>query len=273
MRGRVALLLAVLAAMLGVATGWREWTGIAAALAVLLLAAVVTALGRSSCAVALELDRRRFVVGDAGTSVVQVTNTAGRRMLPLRMELEVAGLPVTVRVPSLAPGGVPPDGDPTARPAAPRGGRDRPVACGPRRRVRVDQARGAVADRGAGVRAPADRAAAPARCPDSSATWRARNRPGGPRVTCPFTPCASTCPATTGGSSTGSRPLATALCRSGSSRDAPVAGRRCRLRQPRGLLRTGRRPRRCSGCCADLDRAIRCLVARPVVAATTSRRW
>ena len=89
-RGRVALLLAVLAALLGAVTGWREWTGIAAALAVLLLAAVVSALGRSSCAVTLELDRRRFVVGDVGTSVVQVSNTANRRMFPLRMELEVA---------------------------------------------------------------------------------------------------------------------------------------------------------------------------------------
>jgi len=104
-RGRVALLLAVLAALLGAVTGWREWTGIAAALAVLLLAAVVSALGRSSCAVTLELDRRRFVVGDVGTSVVQVSNTANRRMFPLRMELEVAGLPMTVRVPSLAAGG------------------------------------------------------------------------------------------------------------------------------------------------------------------------
>jgi len=104
-RGRVAVLLAVLAALLGAVTGWREWTGIAAALAVLLLAAVVSALGRSSCAVALELDRRRFVVGDVGTSVVQVSNTANRRMFPLRMELEVAGLPMTVRVPSLAAGG------------------------------------------------------------------------------------------------------------------------------------------------------------------------
>jgi hypothetical protein len=104
-RGRVALLLAVLAALLGAVTGWREWTGIAAALAVLLLAAVVSALGRSSCAVTLELDRRRFVVGDVGTSVLQVSNTAKRRMFPLRMELEVAGLPMTVRVPSLAAGG------------------------------------------------------------------------------------------------------------------------------------------------------------------------
>lgn len=104
-RGRVALLLAVLAALLGAVTGWREWTGFAAALAVLLLAAVVSALGRSSCAVTLELDRRRFVVGDVGTSVVQVSNTANRRMFPLRMELEVAGLPMTVRVPSLAAGG------------------------------------------------------------------------------------------------------------------------------------------------------------------------
>jgi hypothetical protein len=132
MRGRVALLLAVLAALLGVATGWREWTGIAAALTVLLLAAVVTALGRSSCAVAVELDRRRFVVGDAGTSVVRVTNTAGRRMLPLRMELHVAGLPVTVRVPSLAPGGT--HGMEIPLPTAHRA----VVAIGPLRAVRGD---------------------------------------------------------------------------------------------------------------------------------------
>ena len=104
-RGRIALLLAVLAALLGAVTGWREWTGIAAALAVLLAAAVVSALGRSSCAVAVELDRRRFVVGDQGSTVVQVGNTGGRRMLPLRMELEVDGTAVTVRVPALPAGG------------------------------------------------------------------------------------------------------------------------------------------------------------------------
>ena len=103
-RGRIALLLAVLAALLGAVTGWREWTGISVALAVLLVAAVVSALGRSSCAVALELDRRRFVVGDQGSTVVQVGNTGGRRMFPLRMELDVAGTPVTVRVPALSAG-------------------------------------------------------------------------------------------------------------------------------------------------------------------------
>ncbi len=103
-RGRVAALVAVLAAVLGAATGWREWIGVAAALAVLLLAAVLMAVGRSSCAVELDLPRSRFVVGEPGFATLQVRNTSNRRMLGLRMELDVAGLALTVPVPSLAGG-------------------------------------------------------------------------------------------------------------------------------------------------------------------------
>ena len=47
-RGRLTVVVAAVAAVLGALTGWREWTGIAAALAVLLVAAVLMALGRSS---------------------------------------------------------------------------------------------------------------------------------------------------------------------------------------------------------------------------------
>ena len=69
-RGRVAALVAVLAALLGAATGWREWIGVAAALAVLLLAAVLMAVGRSSCAVDLDLARTRFVVGEPAVATL-----------------------------------------------------------------------------------------------------------------------------------------------------------------------------------------------------------
>ena len=105
-RGRVAALVAVVAGVLGTVTGWREWIGVAAALAVLLLAAVLMAVGRSSCAVELDLPRDRFVVGEPGFATLQVRNTSTRRMLPLRMELDVAGLALTVPVPSLAGGAV-----------------------------------------------------------------------------------------------------------------------------------------------------------------------
>jgi uncharacterized protein (DUF58 family) len=123
-RGRAAALVALIAVVLGVATGWREWVGIAAALAVLLLAATLMALGRSSCTADLELPRTRFDVEEQGWATLLIRNTAGRRMLPLQMELEIrvsAGLPddeldqaavspAAIRpqvVPSLAIGGTP----------------------------------------------------------------------------------------------------------------------------------------------------------------------
>jgi len=104
-RGRVTALVAALAGVLGTVTGWREWIGIAAALAVLLLAAVLMALGRSSCTVELNLPRTRFVVGEPAVAVIVVRNTANSRLLPLRMELEIAGVVDVVAVPSLARGG------------------------------------------------------------------------------------------------------------------------------------------------------------------------
>lgn len=105
-RGRVTALVTVAALLLGAVTGWREWVGVGAALAVLLLAAVLMAIGRSSCAVELDLPRTRFVVGEPGFATLQVRNTSGRRMLPLRMELDLAGIALTLPVPSLAGGAV-----------------------------------------------------------------------------------------------------------------------------------------------------------------------
>jgi uncharacterized protein (DUF58 family) len=104
-RGRLTIAVAVAAAVLGGLTGWREWTAIAAALAVVLVAAVLMALGRSSAAVELDLPRSRFVVGEPGVALVQVRNTSTRRMWPLRMELEVGGESLTVPVPALRAGG------------------------------------------------------------------------------------------------------------------------------------------------------------------------
>ncbi len=103
-RGRVAAAVAVAAAVLGAATGWREWIGLAAGLSVVLLVAVAMALGRSPVAIDLDLARTRFVVGEPAVVRVGVRNVSARRMLPLRLELDVDGLPAQVRVPSL-PGG------------------------------------------------------------------------------------------------------------------------------------------------------------------------
>ncbi|HEY5880986.1 MAG TPA: DUF58 domain-containing protein, partial [Nakamurella sp.] len=103
-RGRVALVVAGCAAALGWVTGWREWTGLAAGLAVVLLVAVAMALGRSPVAIDLDLSRTRFVVGEPAAARVGVRNVSTRRMLPLGLELDVDGLPAQVRVPSL-PGG------------------------------------------------------------------------------------------------------------------------------------------------------------------------
>ena len=131
-RGRVTALVALIAVLLGAVTGWREWIGVAAALAVLLLAAVLMAVGRSSCAVELTLPRTRFVVGEPGIATLQVRNTSTRRMLPLRMELDVAGLSLTLPVPTLAGGAVH-----LAAVALPTGARA-VVELGPLRAVRGD---------------------------------------------------------------------------------------------------------------------------------------
>ncbi|HEY7814316.1 MAG TPA: DUF58 domain-containing protein [Nakamurella sp.] len=103
-RGRVAVVVAAGAALLGWATGWREWFGLAAGLAVVLAVAVAMALGRSPVAIDLDLARTRFVVGEPAAARIGVRNVSTRRMLPLRLELDVDGLPAQVRVPSL-PGG------------------------------------------------------------------------------------------------------------------------------------------------------------------------
>lgn len=103
-RGRAAVAVVGGAAVLGLITGWREWTGLAAGLAVVLLVAAGMALGRSPVVIDLHLARTRFVVGEPGTVRVDVRNVSARRMLPLRLELDVDGLPAQVRVPSL-PGG------------------------------------------------------------------------------------------------------------------------------------------------------------------------
>ncbi|MET0863744.1 MAG: DUF58 domain-containing protein [Nakamurella sp.] len=88
-RGRAVALTTVIALVLGLATGWREWVGIAAALAVVLLAAILMALGRSSCTIDLELPQTRFNVAEPGWVTLLVRNISSRRMLPLQMELEI----------------------------------------------------------------------------------------------------------------------------------------------------------------------------------------
>jgi uncharacterized protein (DUF58 family) len=103
-RGRATILVAAVAALLGAVTGWREWLGVAAGLGLVLLVAVTMALGRSPVAIDLKLARTRFVVGEPAVARVGVRNVSTRRMLPLRLELDVDGLPAQVRVPSL-PGG------------------------------------------------------------------------------------------------------------------------------------------------------------------------
>lgn len=132
LRGRVAAAAAVAAALLGAVTGWREWIGLAAGLAVVLLVAVAMALGRSPVAIELDLARTRFVVGEPAVVRVGVRNVSTRRMLPLRLELDVDGLPAQVRVPSL-PGGA---AHPVAIPLPTQ--RRAVVELGPARAVRGD---------------------------------------------------------------------------------------------------------------------------------------
>ncbi len=157
-RGRLTVVVAAVAAVLGAVTGWREWTGIAAALAVLLVAAVLMALGRSSAAVELELPRSRFVVGERGAATVQVRNVSTRRMLATadgtgggRRTAHRSGAGAAWRRGACGHHRA------AHRPAG--RDRDRTAAGRPRRRLRVDPSGRAVAGQPGGVRSSPDGAA------------------------------------------------------------------------------------------------------------------
>jgi uncharacterized protein (DUF58 family) len=89
----------------GVHYGWAELTTLAALLAIVLLAAFTSAVGRSRYAVTLDLAQRRVVVGERAVGRVEVRNVSSRALLPAEIELPVGGGLAAFPLPRLAPGG------------------------------------------------------------------------------------------------------------------------------------------------------------------------
>jgi uncharacterized protein (DUF58 family) len=96
---------------LGGATGvvatlahWRELAVVAAACGLLLLAAAPFLLGRTRVRVVLSLEPDRVVAGESVSAGVDVTNTAGGRLLPTVLELPVGEATHRYGIPMMAPG-------------------------------------------------------------------------------------------------------------------------------------------------------------------------
>lgn len=98
------LALGVISWVIGWQFGWNEFMYTATACAASLLMAVVFVFGRATLEVAVEVQPQRVVVGDRAAGQMTVTNAAGRRLLPLRMELVVGKGAADFDVPSLGSG-------------------------------------------------------------------------------------------------------------------------------------------------------------------------
>jgi uncharacterized protein (DUF58 family) len=103
--GAAAILLAALCAVIALVSGWREFMVAAVAVAVLLLAAALFLIGRTSYSVQVDMHSTRVVAGQRATGALKVRNTSNRRLLPARIELPVGGSTASFRVPGLAGGG------------------------------------------------------------------------------------------------------------------------------------------------------------------------
>ncbi|MGI8645756.1 MAG: DUF58 domain-containing protein [Nocardioides sp.] len=101
--GWVVLGLGAVAAAVAFVTQWREVAVLAAACALLLLVAVPFLFGRTRVRVTLTLEPERVVAGDSVAAGVDVTNTAGHRLLPTVLELPVGQAMHRYGIPMLAP--------------------------------------------------------------------------------------------------------------------------------------------------------------------------
>lgn len=84
--------------------GWRELAVVGAACLLLVLLAVPFLYGRTRVAVDLVLEPARILAGGSVAAGVDVTNRAGRRLLPTILELPVGRSTHRYGVPGLAPG-------------------------------------------------------------------------------------------------------------------------------------------------------------------------
>ena len=83
-------------------TGWQELSVAAVALAVAVVVSALFVVGRARYQVELDLRSQRVMVGERASGRMLVRNKAGRRSLPIRMELPVGSAVATVAVPRLA---------------------------------------------------------------------------------------------------------------------------------------------------------------------------
>ena len=104
--GWIVLTATVLAWWAGVRYGWAELTILAGLTGFVLLAAVASAIGRSSYAVSLDLAQRRVIVGERAVGRVEVRNASTRALLPAEIELPVGAGLAAFPLPRLAPGAI-----------------------------------------------------------------------------------------------------------------------------------------------------------------------
>jgi uncharacterized protein (DUF58 family) len=102
--GRVLAVAVVACWVASARLGWLELRVAALAGLGALAAAALLTLGRSSYAVALELQSPRVVVGERAVGRVAVANTSTRRLLPARLELPVGRGLAAFDLPSLGAG-------------------------------------------------------------------------------------------------------------------------------------------------------------------------
>lgn len=90
--------------LLGWKFGWNEFMLIATAALLCLAMSVAFIFGRATLDVTVEVQPQRVSVGDRAAGQMTVVNAAGRRLLPLRMELVVGFGAAEFDVPSLGSG-------------------------------------------------------------------------------------------------------------------------------------------------------------------------
>jgi hypothetical protein len=195
--GWVVLAAALLLWTSGQAWGWQEAKSAALVAFLLFFFAVAFVLGRSAYGVVLDMSRTRVAVGDDAVGSIAVSNTSSRPLLPADLELPVGSNTAVFHLPRMKPAQVHEDlfTIPTARRAV--------IVVGPVRSVRADPLH--LLRRRVLWTDPVDLYVHP------KTTVLAGSAAGFirfPARTCPSTPCATTCRATTAGTSIGKPPHA-----------------------------------------------------------------
>lgn len=99
--GWVAMVAGVIVLWIGLRQGWIEFQVLGALLVVVIIAAGLWTLGRSSYDIGVELDSTRVTVGDQAMGRVQVRNKGRRSLIPARIELPVGSNVAAFDMPSL----------------------------------------------------------------------------------------------------------------------------------------------------------------------------